>query len=146
MSEQQTAEPRRALICGGRNWNDEELTFEALDILHRKRPFSVVIHGAASGADTLAGRWAKSKGIPVQEFPADWRPAHLGGRTDRGAGYKRNLTMLHDGKPDIVIAFPGGSGTRHMMNSAMKAAVPVIDLHDIRQWKADRMKAAPVQG
>jgi predicted Rossmann-fold nucleotide-binding protein len=36
--------------------------------------------------------------------------------------------MLTKGKPDIVIAFPGGSGTADMICQARKAGVPVEEI------------------
>jgi hypothetical protein len=34
--------------------------------------------------------------------------------------------MVDDGKPDVVIAFPGGSGTADMVDYARYRNVPVI--------------------
>ena len=48
----------RVLITGGRDFADRILLFEALDRLHAIHSFSVLIHGDAKGADTLAGEWA----------------------------------------------------------------------------------------
>jgi predicted Rossmann-fold nucleotide-binding protein len=33
--------------------------------------------------------------------------------------------MLSEGKPDLVIAFPGGRGTADMIRQAKEAGVPV---------------------
>jgi hypothetical protein len=35
--------------------------------------------------------------------------------------------MLHRGKPDLVVAFPGGKGTAGMVTIALSASVPVRD-------------------
>lgn len=78
-----------------------------------------VIHGAASGADRLAGEVATEMGIPVEEFPARWNDY------GRAAGVIRNQMMLTHGKPDLVLAFPGGRGTADMVARARKANVPV---------------------
>lgn len=91
-----------------------------LDYYHDSNPFSVVIHGAARGADTLAAEWARDRGIPVLPFPADW-DSH-----PRAAGPIRNAQMLREGKPDVVIAFPGGRGTANMIDQAERAGVPVL--------------------
>jgi UDP-N-acetylmuramoylalanine-D-glutamate ligase len=40
----------------------------------------------------------------------------------------RNKWMLTDGKPDLVIAFPGGRGTASMVNLARAAGVPVTEI------------------
>ena len=135
--EQETVRELTVLICGGRRWNYREMTFRKLDALHKKLQFTHVIHGAASGADTLGGLWAKSRGMPVTEYPANWRPAQLQGQTDRQAGFKRNQQMLDTGKPDLIIAFPGTGGTADMMRRSKRAGVRVINLHDIvESWKS----------
>lgn len=59
--------------------------------------------------------------IRVEEYPADWA------RFGKSAGYLRNKQMLEEGKPDLVVAFPGGRGTANMIAIAMKAGVKVID-------------------
>ena len=116
---------QRAIICGGRDWSDRDITFRALDEYHRQQPIAVVIHGAAKGADTLAGQWAKSRRIPVLAFPVsrqEWRTV------GRSAGHLRNRKMLDRGKPDVVIAFPGGAGTKNMKRIAREAGIPVTEL------------------
>ena len=112
----------RALICGGRNWTDREITFHELDVFHQQSPISLVIHGAARGADTLADHWAHNRKIPVKAFPANW--AKYGNR----AGFMRNSQMLQKGQPDIVIAFPGSTGTADMKRQAQEAGITVIEL------------------
>lgn len=42
------------------------------------------------------------------------------------AGFIRNKEMLVEGKPDLVIAFPGGNGTDNMIDLADKAGIKVI--------------------
>jgi len=109
----------RVLVCGGRDFADREKLASVLDSLHAQRPFSTVIHGAAPGADTLAGEWAMSRGITVAAFPADWKGQ------GRAAGPIRNKRMLDEGHPDLVIAMPGGRGTANMVAQAQKAGVAV---------------------
>ena len=92
---------------------------QALDTIHGETPLDCVVHGAAPGADTLADTWARSRGIKVERYYALWKTYGL------GAGAIRNQKMLDDGKPDIVIAFPGGPGTADMIRRALKARVPV---------------------
>lgn len=106
---------KRVLVCGGRNYADRARVYKVLDEL---RP-SVVIHGAARGADTLAANWAYTRGVEQLPFPADWE-AH-----GRGAGPRRNAKMLAEGKPDLVVAFPGGNGTADMVARSRRAGVQV---------------------
>lgn len=53
---------------------------------------------------------------------ADWED--LG----RKAGPIRNQRMLDDGRPELVVAFPGGPGTAHMCRIAREAGVEVIEV------------------
>lgn len=38
----------------------------------------------------------------------------------------RNRDMLLEGKPDLIVAFPGGNGTKHMVTIAAKAGKDVF--------------------
>jgi hypothetical protein len=110
---------QRVLVCGGRDYNDRDRVFSILDVAHAANPIIELIHGAASGADKLADEWADGK-VAIHAFPAPWET--LGHR----AGPIRNQKMLDEGKPDMVIAFPGGAGTADMVKRAEKAGVPVV--------------------
>jgi hypothetical protein len=79
----------------------------------------VLIEGGARGADRLAREWAKAHGVTVETYEAEWQ------RYGRGAGPIRNDTMIRDGDPDLVVAFPGGSGTADMVRRATIFSVPV---------------------
>ena len=132
-----TTSRKRVIIAGGRNWKSAEarvMTYAALDRLHEKHNFYLVIHGAARGADQMAGDWAQSRNIPVNEYPADWYPQHYHGKLDRSAGHRRNQQMLDERQPHLVIALPGGPGTKSMMDKSRAAGVPVVNLHNIEQW------------
>lgn len=107
------------LVCGGRDYDDVDNVYDTLDVFCREHRVTLIIHGAAPGADALAGEWARCCGISCREFRADWR-THGG-----SAGPIRNKQMLVEGRPDLVVAFPGGSGTANMVEQAMKAGVPV---------------------
>lgn len=105
----------RYLICGGRDFDNFALMEDALAKLILHPEDALVIHGAARGADTLAHRWAQTHGAAVQPFPItpeDWD------RLGKAAGPIRNRQMLMEGRPDVVIAFPGGPGTRNMVAQA----------------------------
>ena len=93
---------------------------ERLAAIHGERPISLVIAGGARGADTLGAEWAKGQGIPCEVYMADWEG--LG----RKAGPIRNQRMLDEGKPDLVVAFPGGRGTADMVRRAHAAGLAVL--------------------
>lgn len=107
----------RVLVCGSRHFNDYELLKRVLDDYR----ISSIIHGAARGADSLAGRYGKEMGKPVSEFPAQWDTY------GRRAGPIRNSQMLREGLPELVIAFRGSNsrGTQNMIDQARKAGIPV---------------------
>lgn len=125
----------RVLVCGGRNFNNREKLFRIMGELCDKYgwitepsddgnylPRVHVISGKARGADTLAIDWAVTNWCEFTEYPAEWD------KYGKSAGYKRNTQMLVEGKPDYVVAFPGGAGTRMMVTIAKKAGVPVIEI------------------
>jgi hypothetical protein len=111
----------RVLVCGGRNYFNKEKLFEVLDWCHFKSGgyIECIIHGNATGADTLAGEWGKTRNVQVLAFPAEWDL--YGSR----AGHLRNAQMIREGKPEYVIAFPGGRGTSNMISQAEMNNIPV---------------------
>lgn len=118
----------RVLVCGGRDYQGRDAVFRALDALagdvSDEHPLGTVrltiIHGACpTGADLWADEWAVVNWSGLQEFPADWE-SH-----GRAAGPIRNAQMIAEGKPDVVLAFPGGKGTADMVRRAAAAGIPV---------------------
>lgn len=113
----------RVLVCGGRDYKNRTLVFETLDnIVINHGPIDSIIHGNASGADTLAHVWALSRDITPIPVPADWQ------RHGLSAGPIRNRKMITDHNPDLVIAFPGGKGTKNMIDLARNASIEVIEV------------------
>lgn len=113
----------RVLICGGRTWYDLKYSYFVLDFIHtRWYSISTLIQGGAFGADALADHWAFDRKLNREEYPADWN------KFGKAAGMIRNKEMLVKGKPDLVIAFPGGKGTAGMIALARKANVKVMEI------------------
>lgn len=110
----------RVLITGDRGWTNVSVIQLAIKALP---PDAIVIHGAASGADSLAATVATSYGLSTWAFPAHWK------RFGKRAGPVRNQRMLDEAKPNLVVAFhnylPGSKGTRDMVTKARLAGIPV---------------------
>lgn len=112
----------RVIVCGGRDYWDGNRVWHVLDAAVERLGLSLVIQGGATGADNLAWQWARDHGVPFETFDADW--SGLG----PSAGPMRNQRMIDEGKPDAVIAFPGGSGTADMVNRARAAGITVYEV------------------
>ena len=109
----------RVLVCGGRNFTDYKFFKLWMDVRFPIRDDLVIITGMATGADIQAFNWAFEEELEVLKYPANWT------KYGRAAGLIRNKQMLDEGKPDLVIAFPGGRGTADMVSRARKAGVNV---------------------
>lgn len=112
----------RVLVCGGRDYTDHIRVTTVLSKLHSEAGIDGVIEGGARGADRLAREWADRWHVPVETYEADWE------NQGSFAGPARNRRMLDEGKPDLVIAFPGGRGTADMVRKARKAGVEVVEI------------------
>lgn len=112
----------RVLVCGGRRYSDALTLGSWLGGIQRDHGITEIIEGGASGADFLAREYAIFQNIPFRTFAADWNTQ------GRAAGPIRNLRMLEEGKPDIVVAFPGGNGTANMIEQARAAGVKVLEV------------------
>jgi hypothetical protein len=119
----------RVLVCGGRNFSDRDLLLRTLDALDETDDptadagrVSCVIEGGAGGADRLARAWAECEGKAAVTYLAEWD------KHGKAAGPIRNQRMLDEGRPDLVVAFPGGRGTADMVRRARAAGVPVMEV------------------
>lgn len=131
----------RVLVCGGRDFGTDgpkgpqyKFIIKTLEeyvskwclgypSVEKQLPEGIfVIAGKAKGVDTVAIDWAVVNWLGFQEYPAQWD------KYGRSAGPIRNQQMLDEGKPDLVLAFPGGRGTADMVKRAKQAGVEVIEV------------------
>ena len=125
----------RILVCGGRDYTGYHVLKITLEDtfnevwLENEDEDIVVIQGGACGADFLAkvcvlDEWSYmyEPKVTLLEFPADWK-TH-----GKAAGAIRNQQMIDEGKPDLVLAFPGGRGTADMVSRAKKAGIKVQEV------------------
>ena len=117
---------RRILVTGGRK-NLDWLTVERA-ILDHVRQGDVVVHGAASGIDSLAAQMVHYNPDLFFEdpFPAEWK---VNGVYNPNAGPERNLRMLQSGI-DGALVFAGGSGTADMVRKLKAAGIKYYDYSD----------------
>ena len=110
----------RVLICGDRDWTRGKVI---MDYVAGLSPGTVVIHGAARGADSLAGFYAEKCELTVEAYPARWD------EFGRAARVLRNQQMLDEGKPDLVVYFhdslADSRGTANMVRRAHRAGILV---------------------
>lgn len=138
----------RVLICGSRSFAAAGVINAMVRGLAETYPDLVVIHGAAKGADTLAGEAAKDI-AKVEEYPADWE------QYGKKAGYLRNKQMLEEGQPDLVLAFVDkplteSKGTHMMVNLAEEAGIAVYVVRPsnktVKSWKSTTEPVKDVKG
>jgi hypothetical protein len=134
----------KVLVTGGRKYANQTHMWRVLDKLWIIHPDIFIIHGDATGADRLADSWAVVRlGMDrVKRFPAKWavtddtpkwrvRWDKGGNPYDMLAGADRNQQMLDEGLPDMVLAFPGGSGTRDMLRRAKYAKKHILHFQNL---------------
>jgi len=107
------------LVTGGRDYNDVATLRRVLDAQHKEYHIQILVHGCATGADTLAAIWAMERGIQPAGCPALWD------FYGKAAGGIRNGAMMRL-RPELVVAFPGGAGTADMIGQALQAGIRVI--------------------
>jgi hypothetical protein len=96
--------------------------YDVLDRLHAANPISELGQGKAFGADMLAEHWCRSRGVACVGFQAQWD------REGKSAGFIRNKAMLATMRPDLVVAFPGGRGTRDCVSQAERRGIFVYEV------------------
>lgn len=112
----------KLVVAGSRSFADFDRLSADLDyLLSKKSPDEVeIVSGGASGADALAERYARSRGLAFRAFPADWR------RWGKLAGPIRNRQMADYGSA-VVVYWDGRSrGSADMISSASAAGLRVV--------------------
>ena len=105
----------KAIVCGGRDFEDYEGLSGVLDKIVKLYQVTAIVQGGARGADMLARRWALENGFPLEQY--DEECSTYG----KSAGPIRNQQMLEESGATVVIAFPGGNGTYDMIKRARRA-------------------------
>jgi hypothetical protein len=106
----------RVLVSGSREFNDVDFIERCIE---NENP-TLIIHGnCPSGADNIADKYAKRKGIPCIKMDANWD------YYNRAAGPIRNRWMLDFCNPDLVLVFvtKESKGARDMLKAANKKEV-----------------------
>lgn len=118
--------PRRILVTGGRD-NYDWMTVERAIWDHCKQG-DVIVHGGASGADSLAAQMVHYNPDFFDEdpFPAEWK---VDGVYNPNAGPERNQAMLDSGIQGALV-FAGGTGTADMTKRLIDAGVKFYDYSD----------------
>lgn len=105
----------KTVVIGSRNFDD----YATLVATLVGEPISELVTGGATGADALAARYARERGLKLTEIQANW-PKH-----GRSAGPIRNAELVK--RAERVIAFWDGKspGTKDTINKAKAAGKPV---------------------
>lgn len=126
----------RVLVFGPRDHPDMRAVWDRLDALHRETPISCLIQGGARGADRHGRAWASARGVPIEEYEANWtdlsapfariREDRNGRKYNAVAGKDRNERMLREGCPTHAYCFQFrgtrfGHGTADMLERCRTA-------------------------
>lgn len=111
----------RLIVAGMRGWADRRAIYSRLDVILKLRPNLILVHGACpTGADAIADRWARRRGVKVERHWAKWN-VH-----GRRAGPLRNEKMAALGANYCLVFWDGKSrGTGSMYRAARRAGIPV---------------------
>lgn len=132
-------------VVGSRSFSDFQILSGFLDKIAPR--VSAIVTGDAKGADRLAARWARERGIPTIVFRADWA------RHGRAAGPIRNQEIVD--AADAMVAFWDGTsrGTKDAIQRARKKGIPVeivgfvrvdgdflVDTEEARRLRRERLE------
>ena len=114
----------RLCISGGREFDDLAFVWSHLDPYTSSLfgPVTEIGFGCARGVDYFGWRWAFHNRVPFRRYVADWD--ELGTK----AGTIRNGAMLDDFQPDLLLVFPGGTGTRNCAKQAKERGIERVFL------------------
>lgn len=108
----------KVVVCGSRSIRDTDLVESLIEMAGFE--ITEVIEGGAKGVDTIAGEWARKKGIPVTVIKPQWNIHGL------AAGPIRNQEMVKLGEAVIAIWDGKSRGTVSTIAFAEEAGKPVV--------------------
>ena len=108
----------KTIIAGSRHYENRE---EFLKLV-AEIPWEVteVVCGMCNGVDMLGWHWAEDNGIPVKEFPAEWKKYHL------AAGPIRNKQMAEYADALFALKTVESKGTANMVKQAEKFRLKIL--------------------
>ncbi|MBL8738425.1 MAG: DUF2493 domain-containing protein [Planctomycetes bacterium] len=119
---------KRILVCGSRSKDHEHLVEAELDRQLAASPAGIrLIHGGNSGVAAVANAWAWGRralggGVEVSSFPL------VGEETRAPRRFRtRNVRMLKQSRPQLVLAFPGDEESEHLVAIARIQGIPVVE-------------------
>lgn len=111
----------KVAFTGGKECNDTDAIFAALDRVRAKHHDMVLLHGGApSGAERIAACWADSRKVCQIAFKPDWN------RHGKAAPFRRNDVMLET-LPIGVVVFPGTGIQDNLADKAKTLGIPLFD-------------------
>ena len=116
-----TPEGSRVAFTGGKEYDDHNAIFNALDSVLKRHPDMVLVHGGMPGAEFIASKWAKINGVSQIVCKPDWAA------NGKSAPFKRNDDILN---LDIIglVATPGTGINANMVDKAKNKGVKVYSL------------------
>ena len=112
----------KVLIIGSRYWTDEGRIYS---FLAQQPKGTQLIHGGGAGAEALAKKVTKDRGMKEKEFKSDVK------KHGRAAVAVRNHEMLTKGKPDLVAYFHNNlsknQATANLISEARGLGVSVVN-------------------
>lgn len=110
----------RILVTGDVKLTDADIVFRTLDRIHGRHPDMVLVHKGSAGAESIAGMWARLRGVDAMIVRTDWS---LGKR----APFRANDAMLAL-KPKAIgaVIFGGGGVAANLAQKAHAQRIPVM--------------------
>lgn len=111
----------RVVCTGGRSYLDGAKIFATLNLLD---PTEIFVGDCPTGADALVAEWLEENPkVNSAIYHANWKAY------GKAAGPMRNKIMVEEaGGEALVIAFPGGRGTRDCMMQALENGMIVLEV------------------
>lgn len=106
------------VIIAGSRYPSNKAVLNVLDSLITNEVEKLILYTSNTGVPGISAHWAEENNKKVSYYS-------LNHDQGRAASAVRNRNMLSKESPDLVIAFPGGSGVRDLVKASSSKGVPV---------------------
>lgn len=110
---------KKVIVAGGRDFASFTRLCMILDGHFRETGGVEIVSGGARGVDSMAERWARTRGIFCDVHPADWK------KYGKRAGMVRNAEMAEIADELVAIWNGESRGTAAMIDMMKRRGKPV---------------------
>ncbi len=112
------------IVLGGRGKEKRDLVNFTLDKVHRDNKITKIVTSAGHGTESFAQNWARNNNVELKVYKSPFEFKIRGRWESEKYARMRNITMVRENNPDLVLVFNGSYVADKMLDVARTNNIP----------------------